>query len=186
MSSLRTMNTREIEKGSSIITSQDHQLPLSHKRLLTIPDLRLYIGSKIPIPFERDPLISYVGDNTFGRKRQGFHDIPISPNEEVKPFWCSYCKGSNAKLTKHFKTLKCQQAQRKSIVLPQLANVRTFLSEQYCLIEEEMPDPNPLVLPSPVTELVERFDVMSQLAVKGLPIDFGLSDFLMTNTKIPS
>ena len=129
MSSFRTMNTRELEKGASVITSQTQQLPLSHDLLLSIPDLRLYIGSKVPIPFETDPLISYVGDNTFGRKRQKWCDIPISPNEGAEPHWCLYCNRATAKPSKHSKTLKCQKAQRESIVLPQLANVRSILLE---------------------------------------------------------
>ena len=105
MSFLRTMSTRELEKGTSIVTSQNHQLPLSHDLLLTIPDLRLNIGSQISIPLEKDPFIPYVGDNTFVRKRQRYRDIIIPPNERARPFWCVYCNCTAVKPAKHSKTL---------------------------------------------------------------------------------
>ena len=186
MSLLRTMSTRELEKVTSIVTSQNHPEPLSHEILLSIPDLRLNIGSQIPIPFEKDPLIPYVGDNTFGRKRERYHDVMTPSNEGVKPFWCAYCGCTTVKPAKHSKTHKCQKAQRRSIILPHLTNVRTNLIEQNHLVGSEIPDTNSLVLPPLITDWVECFDVMSQLAIKGLPIDFGLSDFLMNNKRIPS
>ena len=179
------MNTRELERGISIVTSLDLRLPLSHDNLLTIPDLRLNIGSHIPIPFEMDPLIPYGRDNTFGRKRQRFCDVPISPNGKSKPYWCEYCGCIASKPSKHSKTQKCQCAQRKSIVLPRLTNVRTILLAQNNLVGEELEGSQFLNLPIPVTEWIECFDVMSQLAAKGLPIDFGLSDFLLNNAKVP-
>ena len=179
------MNTRELEKGTSIVTALDQRSPLSYDELLTFPDLRLKIGSRIPIPFEMDPLISYGSDNTFGRKKQRYCDILLPPDGETRPCWCEYCSCPAMKLTKHSKTNKCQTAQRKLIVLPRLTNVRTNLLDQNRLIGDEFDATVLSNLPPSAIEWMECFDVMSQLAVKGLPIDFGLSDFLLTNTSVP-
>ena len=185
MSLPRTMNTRELERGISIVTGLEQHSPLSHDNLLTIPDIRLRIGSHVPIPFEMDPLVPYSGDNTFGRKKQRFCDTPISSDERAKAFWCEYCAHFAAKLLSHTKSHRCQFAQRKSTILPRLTNVRTILLPQNNLIEGDSEGSQLLSLPIPITGWIECFDVMSQLAVKGLPIDFGLSDFLLNSAKVP-
>ena len=185
MSFPRTMNTRELEKGISIVTGREQHSPLSYDHLLSIPDLRLKIGSYVPNPFEVNPLIPYSGDNTFGRKKQRFCDTSISSDERARAFWCEYCGRLVAKLSSHLKTLRCQFAQRKSIILPRLTNVRSILLPLNNLIADELEGSHLLNLPNPITGWIDCFDVMSELAAKGLPIDFGLSDFLLNSAKVP-
>ena len=185
MSVVRTIGTRESAKGASISTSQSLKSPLSNEVLLSFPDPRLTIGAMIPIPFEENRLIPYVGDNTFGRRKRRLCDVVLLPDERSNKLWCPYCNCASDRSLKHRRTVKCQASQKLSRVLPKLTNVRSFFLEQNCLIEREVPGLSPFVLSPPVSEWVERFDVMSQIAIKGLPVDFGFSDFLLTDTRIP-
>ena len=113
MSLPRTMNTRELEKGASVVTPSAYKSLLSYHDLLTFPDPRLTIGSQVPIPFVMDQLIPYVGDNTFGRKRQRSQNIMVSPEEVADPFKCEYCNCIITNYLEHSKTNKCQLAQMK-------------------------------------------------------------------------
>jgi len=158
---------------------------MSNRDLLNFPDPRLTIGARIPIPFQTDPDIPYVGESIFGRRKEALTTKSPPPNCKDKPKFCYYCNCFIAHMNKHMNTSKCLAAQKRFLVFPQLTNVRAFREDSHYLMIPDDGEP-PSGFPTQGIEMVESFVLMSQLTLRGLPVDFGISDFLLCNPRIPN
>jgi len=179
------MGTRESSKGTSIATSQTHKDPLPYKVLLSYPDPRLTIGTRIPIPFQEESILPYSGENIFGRRKKKLTTVspPLIPQRGS--FFCYYCNVQVKHMAKHVSTVKCRTRQEKFLTFPQLTNLRAFRKGATSLIvlDDEVPPPN---FPPPAIEWSENFLLLSQLVRMGLVVDFGTSDFLLSTANIPA
>ena len=184
MSNLRKIGTRESAKGSSISTSQVLTEPLPNGVFFNSPDPRLTIGARIPIPFQEDSSISYTGESIFGRRKTKLLTMVPRPDCKEKHNFCHYCNVFISNVGKHVSTAKCQAAQERFLTLPQLTNTRAFRMNLITPMEsdDEVPPPN---FPPQAIEWVENLNLMSQLTRRGLLVDFGTSDFLLSNANIP-
>ena len=137
MSILRTIVTRESSKGTSISTSQTRIDPLPNEILLSFPDPKLTIGTRIPIPFQKESILPYAGENIFGRRKKRL--ITMSPPLICKEgtYFCYYCKVVVTHTKKHMSTVKCREVQEKFLALPQLTNIRAFRRNVISPIDSE-------------------------------------------------
>jgi len=182
---MRTISTRESFKGTSISTSQTLTEPLPNEVLLKFPDPKLTIGARIPIPYTKESVLPYAGENIFGRREKRLRTMSPPSISKEGSYFCYYCNVVVTHMKKHASTVKCRETQEKFLTLPQLTNIRAFRRNVISPIdsEEDVPPPN---FPQPAIEWVENFDLMSQLVRMGLVVDFGTSDFLLSAANIPT